>query len=107
MVATMVMMIGGMPVGSVVVSTRCDDDTLPVAFAFNSVDQPVLTCDASRPEARQIALERFGLANPLERCPARVLNEGVQPFKQLVVMASPIEIVIPAIVAELDPHSET
>ena len=58
----------------------------------------MLLCDTSRPEAAQIALQRFRLARALEWVLPTFLNQAVDLFNYLWVIFVPPEVLFPCVV---------
>ena len=73
-------------------------EALIVALAFNAIDETVGRCDAARPPALQVTLQRFGLSGSLEGVSAALLNERIQPRQSVTVIAYPELVVVPRIV---------
>jgi len=73
-------------------------EALIAALAFNAIDETVGRCDAARPPALQVTLQRFGLSGSLEGVSAALLNERIQPRQSVTVIAYPELIVVPRIV---------
>ena len=72
-------------------------EALIVALAFNAIDETVGRCDAARPPALQVTLQRFGLSGSLEGVSAALLNERIQPAQSVAVSTYPVRIIIPRI----------
>jgi hypothetical protein len=73
-------------------------EALILALAFNVIDEAVGRCDAARPPALQVTLQRFGLSGSLEGVSAALLNERIQPRQSVTVIAYPELVVVPRIV---------
>jgi len=76
--------------GVVVVAT--DDDQVGCA---RRVYESVLVVDAPGPVAGQVGLQRFGLADSLERRTQCVLDEKVDPFQERSLMLLEPEVILP------------
>jgi len=72
-----------------------DNDNLSV---LDFVNQTMFIGDAAAPMAGQIMLERFGLADPVERVSDYIFDKGVNLFKDFPVFFSPLHILKKGIV---------
>jgi hypothetical protein len=68
---------------------------LRIALARHPIYQPMLAVDPAGPPAGQIAAERFRLAGAAERIAHAFLDQRIDAFEALPVVALPAEIVIP------------
>lgn len=72
---------------------------------FGAVDEAMLLRDAAGPPAGEVATEGFGLAGSGERGAAGFLDECVQAVQHLAIMGLPMEVILPGLSREDDPHS--
>jgi hypothetical protein len=76
------------------IATHYDDDALIRAgFALDGMKQTMFPDYAARPEARQVALQRFRYSDPLERRSPCVLNQFVQAGMNFRILERPVKIV--------------
>ena len=93
--------------GSVVVSARYDGDRLPIALAFNSIDQPVFTGDPTGPKAGKVALERFRLSDPDKSLSASSSDQHRHTREYFVIVIAPVLVFLPAALVETDLQART
>jgi hypothetical protein len=70
--------------------------------ALYSIHQAVFSRNSTGPPAREVAFERFWLAEADERCPPHVLNYFIQAFMDVRVRLRPVKVVVPPVVAKMD-----
>lgn len=85
------------------ISALDDLDALVLSFsALNSVHQPVLTRNPARPPAREVAFEGLRLAKSAKRCAPHVFGDFIQAFMEVCVRASPVQVIVPPIITEMN-----
>ena len=89
---------------SVVIAARDDlDPLIGTTPSRDAVDEPVLPGDATRPPTREIALERFRLAETEEWVTACILYQFIAS-QYIRIMAEPVKVVFPCERREVDIH---
>ena len=75
---------------------------LPLARPPHAIDQSMLAGEPPRPPTGQVALQGLGSAGPAKRIAATLLDQTVEPFQQLCILALPGKMVAPGIGAKDD-----
>src|SRR5947209_1331054 len=87
----------------VMISAHGDDHALvDTRLALDRIDDAMFAGDAARPIASKVALQRFRLADTVERRATRAFDQFVDPAKHFYVVIKPVKIVIPSVIGEMN-----
>ena len=90
---------------SIVVTALQNHDTLVVSRPLHAVNQAVLLRDPPRPVPLERPFQRLRFTETLERRSPNGLNDLVDALEGVSVVRSPVEIVFPTVIGEMDSHA--
>ncbi len=86
------------------ITTLRDFELLGDACAADPVDETIFQSDPTGPPSLEFAAKGFWLARALERRSHAFFGEAVQSHQNIGVGLLPVEIVVPRLVGEDQPH---
>lgn len=81
------------------------DPLVDAGSAFDTIDQPVFTRDATRPPARKLGAQRLGFAETSERMAHNIIEKRIDFLERRWIGTLPVAEVLPAVAGNVDPHS--